>query len=490
MTNNKQNVIVTIFLALLFGLFWVPANAAPANDFWGDATLLTGASGSMAGTLVGATTQNCELNRIFPDEAPVLAKKSVWYKLLVPANGSYTFRISAGTSADTTLSAYRFTSGLCNGNIAQVPNRIVENHDYNFNLGIGDKSRISFRAFANEVIYVAVDSYLGAEGTFTLAWEKTKYRYSAQLDYNNGGADINITRTITGQYTEWWTGRYGNSNSMSLYDSILFGRWGDKRFLADYDGDGVSDFVSIRPTNGKFVWWIGNRQGNSLGAVQFGLDTDTPVAGDFDGDGIADIAVTRANADQTKTWHILRSSDGGYEAHQFGLATDSEMVGDYDGDGKTDLVAIRLNFQALQYTWYIRRSSDGAMMTREFGKGFLDVPQAADFDGDGKTDIAMFRRGANDAFTGYWFSLDSSSPLPLEDVPTRFQPFGAADDIPQAADFDGDGVTDLAIFRWETGEWWIRKSGNGQVIVYKFGWAGDIPRADTGIAAAFLDINI
>jgi len=310
-----------------------------------------------------------------------------------------------------------------------------------------------------------------------------------QLDFANSATDLTIKRDTPSFRAEWWMGRNFYMPYIGDFAAQNYGWLGDKPFFADFDGDGVSDMAQVRQSSqDPTVWWIANKNGNLIKVVQFGRYGDKPVVGDYDGDGIADIAVTRREADLHVTWHILRSSDGQYVTFQFGYDADRAMVGDYDGDGKTDVVMLR---QAdanndFKFTWYILRSSDGTVMTREFGRGFSDIPQAVDFDNDGKTDICVFRRGYNDPFSGYWFSLDSSSPLPIDQVPTRFIPFGQSGDAPQAGDYDADGKTDLAIFREETGEWWIRKSNSGQVITYKFGQNDDTPLADTGIAARFI----
>ena len=50
--------------------------------------------------------------------------------------------------------------------------------------------------------------------------------------------------------------------------------------------------------------------------------------------------------------------------------------------------------------------------------------------------------------------------------------FGAATDLPAPADFDGDGATDIAVFR--DGTWYILASG-GTYTVLPFGKVGDIP---------------
>lgn len=72
---------------------------------------------------------------------------------------------------------------------------------------------------------------------------------------------------------------------------------------------------------------------------------------------------------------------------------------------------------------------------------------AADFDGDGRPDIAVFR-----STKGNWYICGSRGGF----VSVITHQWGRAADIPMAADYDGDGHVDLAVYRRGTGEWFIR----------------------------------
>ena len=88
------------------------------------------------------------------------------------------------------------------------------------------------------------------------------------------------------------------------------------------------------------------------------------------------------------------------------------------------------------------------------------------FDGDGRSEIAVYRPA-----TGQWFTLD-----PITTASVVGLSFGLAGDVPAPHDFDGDGRADLAVFRPSVGQWFIRRSTNGTLLNVSWGLAGDIPR--------------
>jgi hypothetical protein len=67
-----------------------------------------------------------------------------------------------------------------------------------------------------------------------------------------------------------------------------------------------------------------------------------------------------------------------------------------------------------------------------------------DFDGDGVTDAAVYQPA-----TGNWFIVQSS--LGFKVVPH----FGGPGFVPVAGDYDGDGKTDVAVYEVATGHWFV-----------------------------------
>jgi hypothetical protein len=88
----------------------------------------------------------------------------------------------------------------------------------------------------------------------------------------------------------------------------------------------------------------------------------------------------------------------------------------------------------------------------------------ADFDGDGRTDLSVFRPS-----DGSWWVMNSG------DNTVTARSFGSNGDKIVPGDFDGDGRTDVAVWRPSTGSWWILRSSDGVVSTTKWGVETDIP---------------
>lgn len=88
----------------------------------------------------------------------------------------------------------------------------------------------------------------------------------------------------------------------------------------------------------------------------------------------------------------------------------------------------------------------------------------ADFDGDGRTDVSVFRGSA-----GYWYISQSSNNA------FRADAFGLASDKITPGDYDGDGKADVAVWRPSNGYWYRLDSSTSAFRATVFGQSGDVP---------------
>ena len=249
----------------------------------------------------------------------------------------------------------------------------------------------------------------------------------------------------------------------------------------DYFGSGKSDFVRNSVVNNTLNWSILRNPPGApaqIRRVDFGLPTDTIVYGDFDGDLKQDIAVYRegTTANPQSYFYILRSSASPSEflAQPWGTIGDKPVTGDFDGDGKTDFcVTRRINNQIV---WIIQPSGGGAVRYIPFGfASDRENPTAADFNGDGRDDLIVTRTESNDNLTHY--IGDASSGASIFGV--QWGNSGFAPTTVFFGDYTGDNRADIAVNYGAcntnptcdaAGSWWILETGSANYTVTKFGF--------------------
>jgi glucose/arabinose dehydrogenase len=188
---------------------------------------------------------------------------------------------------------------------------------------------------------------------------------------------------------------------------------------------------------------------------------------DYDGDGVSDLGVFRS---ASGVWLTVRSSDGAATGAQWGQPGDLAVPGDYDGDGRTDLAVYRVPppssiAATADGVWYVLRSSTGTAVATCWGQTG-DVPVPADYDGDGATDVAVFRPA-----TGTWYLVPSGSGVAATVA------WGLPGDQPVPGDFDGDGRADPTVFRPATGTWHQFRGATRTALEFSWGANGDVPLA-------------
>jgi hypothetical protein len=134
MTMNANKTVTATFNIL-----------GPANDNFANAQDISGDSGSITGSNVGATKEPCE-----PNHHNIPGGASVWYRWTAPIGGNATFD-TFGSNFDTVLAVYT------GDNLCSLTYIASSDDDP---LG-GLQSRVSFNAVAGTTYHIAVDGFGG-----------------------------------------------------------------------------------------------------------------------------------------------------------------------------------------------------------------------------------------------------------------------------------------------------------------------------------------
>ena len=322
-------------------------------------------------------------------------------------------------------------------------------------------------ASANQTLF-ALARYVGGNGVAPVITTQPQ----SQTIFSGHTANLSVAGATGVSLTyQWYVGTSGTTTNPGSTSPV-------PTHHLDWIGDGQCVGASVEPG-----WPRGFRHGDDYGRV-------APPAHD----GRRSPTATRSPTcviyrPSSGGWYVLRSSTGfsSYSYYGWGLSGDIPVSGDFDGDGKpiwpsiarpTALVDLGVS---TNYTTYLaqqwglsatfpspatstatarpiwrsigRRPAPGGSSSRA---ELHDLPKASNGAQRRRSRHRRLRRRRQDRYRrlspvdGTWWILQSST-----NYTTYLRQLGISGDVPVPGDFDGDGKTDITVFRPSTAEWCV-----------------------------------
>ena len=276
----------------------------------------------------------------------------------------------------------------------------------------------------------------------------------------NGNGTWTITNQAVGDFAGWAT----QSNVRPL--------------TGDFNGDGRGDVALLRQNsgwatmpaalaNGSGGWTITNQAvGDFAGwATQSGV---RPLTGDFNGDGRSDVALLRHNSGWATMPVAFGNANGSWTITNHGIGDFAgwatvdnvrPLTGDFNGDGRSDVALLRQNsgwatmpvaFGNADGSWTITNHGIGDFA----GWATVDnvQPLIGDFNNDGRTDVGLLRQNSGWATLPIAFANGNGTWTIANHGVGDFAGWATLSNVrPLTGDFNGDGRSDVALLRQNTG---------------------------------------
>lgn len=212
----------------------------------------------------------------------------------------------------------------------------------------------------------------------------------------------------------------------------------------DFNGDGKPDFASA-DYDGTLGVWLNKGDGTFLPPAfyQVGAAPLSIAVADFNDDGIADVAVASRQGNYPGVGVFIGVGDGTFKPPVNYLAPRRQQalaIGDFNGDGNADIVSVDSD-DIDQNVTILLGAGDGTFHTgATYGAAFPYSVAVGDFNKDGRPDFVLVNEFASlTVFLGNGdgtFAQQPMLPVPLGSA--------ALDSGLSVGDFDGDGNPDIA----------------------------------------------
>ncbi len=262
---------------------------------------------------------------------------------------------------------------------------------------------------------------------------------------------------VDGSGSAFVTGGTESTNfptTSGAYDTSLDGTWGDA-FIAKLNSSGsaLSYSTFLGGSEGDYSYGIAIDGSGSTYVTGSTSSTDFPTtsnAYDTSHNGEHDVFVAKLNSSGSALSYSTFL--GGSESdHSHGIALDGSGNAYVTGDA----YSVDFPITSGAYDTSLDGTWDDVFVTKLlFPSIQLPIFDGHDFNGNGSSDVSVFRPK-----NGRWYIKNLGS-----------YSWGMSGDVPVSGDYNGDGTTDIAMWRPANGRWYLKGIGS-----YVWGTAGDIP---------------
>ncbi len=384
--------------------------------------------------------------------------------------------------SDGKILAVGIAVGIFNGGFAVNRYNSDGTLDASFGTGgrvitpVGYANKVAVQA-DGKIVVVGQSSFIAPSG-----FAVVRYNPNGSLDTSFG---------VGGRITTLFGGRNASASAVMLQPDgkiVVAGNSSNNNFsfaLARYNADGSLD--SGFGVGGKVVHTFPNANASLKDAV-LQPDGRIVVVGHVSSINPKVTVIVRYNANGSVDTSFAQNGIFTTEAVSNGIALQSNgkiVAFGYAGNGSGFAIvrlnpngtpdtsfgangsgasggAIQSDGKILAFGWTNTPNGNGDIaIVRYLGDSTAPRPAQFDFNGDGSSDLSIFR-----PTNRVWYLDRLNGRLSVTQ-------FGLSTDKITPADFDGDGKTDIAVFR--DGAWYWLNSSSGAFNSYQFGSAGDIP---------------
>ncbi|KEO84581.1 DUF2334 domain-containing protein [Tumebacillus flagellatus] len=252
--------------------------------------------------------------------------------------------------------------------------------------------------------------------------------------------DQNRIQVFTGNY-EWPRNRTQPAGREWLKTTFAPS---EQFLLGDADSDGLDDLLAYDKANGTLRLFRSNgskfEDARAIGTLPGGFDL--VAMADLNADRHADLLMRRGD----ELWSVWNSNGRFADARKVTSLPHDAIVrcGDFNGDKRDDVLVYSPELREIRI--YSLTSNNNASWDEI---GHTAVPHSekttqlltGDVNGDGLTDVTMY-----DPESGIWQELDNTGSANLKPHDNLYGPWASGEHTAFAADFDGNGRSDIAAF--------------------------------------------